>query len=41
LAGAVLGGFLVLLSGCTGLPQPLPDRPARLAHGYVYYLDGA
>jgi pimeloyl-ACP methyl ester carboxylesterase len=36
---------LILSSGCattpTGLPKPLPDRQARMRHGYLYYLDGA
>jgi len=35
----------VLAAGCAtkpvGLPQPLPDRAARMEHGYLYYLDGA
>ncbi len=35
----------VFVGGCastpTGLPQPLPDREARMQHGYIYYLDGA
>lgn len=24
-----------------GLPEPLPDREARMEHGYLFYLDGA
>lgn len=32
-------------SGCAtkpvGLPKPLPNREARMKHGYTYYLDGA
>lgn len=37
--------LLLFTGGCattpTGLPQPLPDRPERMKHGYLYYLDGA
>lgn len=37
---------MLLLIGCksadpTGLPEPLPDRDARMQNGYLYYLDGA
>lgn len=37
--------FVLFAGGCattpSGLPQPLPDRQARMKHGYLYYLDGA
>lgn len=37
--------LLILSSGCattpSGMPKPLPDRQARMRHGYLYYLDGA
>lgn len=37
--------FIIFASGCastpSGLPQPLPNREARMRNGYVYYLDGA
>jgi len=37
--------LLIFSSGCAttpvGLPKPLPDRQARMRHGYLYYLDGA
>ncbi len=45
-AGAVFAlGLIAFAAGCatapTGLPKPLPDREARMKHGYTYYLDGA
>lgn len=40
-----LGTALVMLAaGCakpTGIPEQLPDRAARMHHGYLYYFDGA
>ena len=37
--------LVALAAGCaskpTGLPQQLPDRAARIHHGYIYYFDGA
>ena len=40
--GIALAVFAV---GCaskpTGLPEQLPDREARMHHGYLYYFDGA
>ena len=36
---------MVIFSSCktipVGLPMPLPNRAARMEHGYLYYLDGA
>ncbi len=41
----VLLVVMAVASGCqsvpTGLPEPLPNRDARMEHGYIYYLDGA
>ncbi len=46
LPGTILAlGVCIFAAGCattpTGLPQPLPNREARMQYGYVYYLDGA
>ena len=38
-------GSILFSTSCattpTGLPTPLPNREARMEHGYVLYLDGA
>jgi hypothetical protein len=44
-AGRFALALAIFASGCaskpTGLPQPMPDREARMKRGYIYYLDGA
>ena len=33
--------FIGCVSKPDGIPQQLPDRDARIQHGYLYYFDGA
>lgn len=45
-AGVIVAVALATFAaGCAtkpvGLPKPLPNREARMKHGYTYYLDGA
>lgn len=40
-SGLTTVSFLMLIAATAGCESTSPDRQARMAHGYVYYCDGA